>query len=223
MTDENTGAGRPTLTARGAATRERLLEAATAEFARHGIAGARVERIIDVARTSKAQLYAYFGSKQGNFDVIFEQSLRRIIGVAPIDSPAISPTGPSASTTGTWSARTSSASPAGTASNGNRPAIGCRTRPASTGTCVLSWRPRRKPARSSAETPSTSWLRSSRCRWPGHRSATSAPPRRTRTPRCARGGACCTAPSRSRHAPTRGHPRDENRHLGQPPGPLRRR
>ncbi|NAZ85364.1 TetR family transcriptional regulator, partial [Kineococcus indalonis] len=73
-------------TARGAATRRRILEAATAEFARHGIAGARVERIVAAARTNKAQLYGYFGSKEALFDVIFEDSLQRILAVAPIDA-----------------------------------------------------------------------------------------------------------------------------------------
>lgn len=44
-------------------TRERIIAAATAEFSRHGIAGARVERIAKTARTSKERLYAYFRSK----------------------------------------------------------------------------------------------------------------------------------------------------------------
>ncbi len=76
----------PVLTARGAATRRRILEAATAEFARHGIAGARVERIVERARTNKAQLYGYFGSKEQLFDVIFEASLQQLLTVAPIDA-----------------------------------------------------------------------------------------------------------------------------------------
>ena len=71
------------LTVRGAATRQRIVEAATAEFARHGIAGARVERIVERARTNKAQLYGYFGSKEQLFDVIFEASLREILTVVP--------------------------------------------------------------------------------------------------------------------------------------------
>ncbi|GAA1484285.1 TetR/AcrR family transcriptional regulator [Brachybacterium fresconis] len=74
------------LTARGAATRARIIDAATEEFAVHGIAGARVERIVAAARTNKAQLYDYFGSKDGLFDAIFEASLERIVEVVPIDS-----------------------------------------------------------------------------------------------------------------------------------------
>src|SRR5947209_14837563 len=74
------------LTSRGAATRQRILEVATQEFAEHGIAGARVERIVASARTNKAQLYGYFGSKEGLFDAIFFGSLERIMTVVPIDA-----------------------------------------------------------------------------------------------------------------------------------------
>lgn len=52
------------------ATRQRLLEAATAEFAVHGIAGARVDRIATAAQANKAQIYHYFGSKEGLFDAV---------------------------------------------------------------------------------------------------------------------------------------------------------
>ncbi|MBN6035981.1 TetR family transcriptional regulator [Amycolatopsis sp. 195334CR] len=76
----------PSLTARGAATRQRILDAATREFAEHGIAGARVERIVAAARTNKAQLYGYFGSKDGLFDAIFFGSLERITNVVRIDA-----------------------------------------------------------------------------------------------------------------------------------------
>jgi AcrR family transcriptional regulator len=73
------------LTSRGAATKQRIVDAATEEFARYGIAGARVERIVEAARTNRAQLYAYFGSKDGLFDAIFLASLERIMNVVPID------------------------------------------------------------------------------------------------------------------------------------------
>ena len=74
------------LTSRGAATHRRILDVATREFAEHGIAGARVERIVAAARTNKAQLYAYFGSKDGLFDAIFFGSLDRIVNVVPINA-----------------------------------------------------------------------------------------------------------------------------------------
>lgn len=47
------------------ATRKRILEAATAEFSRYGIAGARVDRIAAAANSNKAMIYTYFGSKEG--------------------------------------------------------------------------------------------------------------------------------------------------------------
>lgn len=78
------------LTSRGAATRKRILDVATQEFAEHGIAGARVERIVAAARTNKAQLYSYFGSKEGLFDAIFFGSLERIMNVVPIDATDLS-------------------------------------------------------------------------------------------------------------------------------------
>ncbi|MDT0321129.1 TetR family transcriptional regulator [Streptomyces millisiae] len=74
------------VTSRGAATYQRIIDVATREFAEHGIAGARVERIVAAARTNKAQLYAYFGSKEGLFDAIFFGSLERIVNVVPIDA-----------------------------------------------------------------------------------------------------------------------------------------
>ena len=74
------------LTARGAATHARILDAATREFAEHGIAGARIERVVAAARTNKAQLYAYFGSKEELFDALFRASLERIVNVVPIDA-----------------------------------------------------------------------------------------------------------------------------------------
>jgi AcrR family transcriptional regulator len=80
MTDQ------PVLSARGAATRQRMLEAATAEFAQHGIAGARVDRIVAAARSNKAQLYAYFGSKDELFDAVFAASIERIMDVVPISA-----------------------------------------------------------------------------------------------------------------------------------------
>ena len=74
------------LTARGEATRRRILEAATEEFAEFGIAGARVDRITAAAQTNKAQLYAYFGSKDGLFDAVFSGSFEQIMDGVPIDA-----------------------------------------------------------------------------------------------------------------------------------------
>ncbi|GAA4786041.1 TetR family transcriptional regulator [Actinomycetospora chlora] len=70
----------------GAATRRRLLDAATAEFSRHGIAGARVDRIADHAGANKAQIYAWFSSKDGLFDAVFAEHLALIVDLVPLDA-----------------------------------------------------------------------------------------------------------------------------------------
>ena len=49
---------------RAAATRARILDAALAEFAAHGLAGARVDEIAARAGANKRMLYAYFGAKE---------------------------------------------------------------------------------------------------------------------------------------------------------------
>lgn len=56
--------------ARGAATRQRILDAAAEEFARYGIAGARIERISLAAPANKAQIYSYFAGKDDLFDAV---------------------------------------------------------------------------------------------------------------------------------------------------------
>ena len=72
--------------AAGEATQARILQAARAEFARFGIAGARVDRIADEARANKAQLYSYFGNKEALFEAVFARALRDIVDTVPIDA-----------------------------------------------------------------------------------------------------------------------------------------
>ena len=67
------------------ATRQRLLAAARAEFARHGIAGARVDRIAAAAASNKAQIYHYFGSKEALFDAVWESLVTQVTTGTPID------------------------------------------------------------------------------------------------------------------------------------------
>ena len=49
---------------RSAETRARILDAALHEFAAHGLAGARTERIAEAAGVNKALLYYYFAGKE---------------------------------------------------------------------------------------------------------------------------------------------------------------
>lgn len=73
-------------TPKGEATRQRILDAATAEFSEYGIAGARIDRIAAASQTNKAQIYAYVGNKEALFETVFAASLERIVDVVPIDA-----------------------------------------------------------------------------------------------------------------------------------------
>jgi len=61
-----------------ARTRGRILGAATDEFARYGLGGARVERIAAQAGANKRMLYYYFGSKEALFLAVLEESYAQI-------------------------------------------------------------------------------------------------------------------------------------------------
>ena len=66
-------------------TRERIVAAATDEFARHGIAGARVDRIAKQARTSKERVYAHFRGKEVLYAHVFLLELARVAEATPMD------------------------------------------------------------------------------------------------------------------------------------------
>ncbi|GAB3917463.1 TetR family transcriptional regulator [Microlunatus endophyticus] len=68
------------------ATKRRLIDAATKEFAAYGIAGARVDRIAADAKSNKAQIYHYFGSKDALFDAAFSDMARGTVDDVPIDA-----------------------------------------------------------------------------------------------------------------------------------------
>ena len=62
------------------ASRARILAAATAEFARHGLSGARVDRIAARAKANKRMLYYYYGGKESLFLAVLEAAYARIRG-----------------------------------------------------------------------------------------------------------------------------------------------
>lgn len=68
------------------ATRRRLLDAAAAEFAEHGIAGARVDRIAAAAKSNKAQIYHYFTNKDGLYEAVIRELAEATVREAPIDA-----------------------------------------------------------------------------------------------------------------------------------------
>jgi AcrR family transcriptional regulator len=51
-------------------TKRRVLDAAYREFAAHGLAGARVDRIAAAAGANKRAIYDYFGNKEQLFDLV---------------------------------------------------------------------------------------------------------------------------------------------------------
>ncbi|WP_067562198.1 TetR/AcrR family transcriptional regulator [Nocardia acidivorans] len=57
------------------ATKARIFAAATEEFAAHGIAGARVDRIARNAKANKQLIYAYFGDKEQLFRQVLEKTM----------------------------------------------------------------------------------------------------------------------------------------------------
>ncbi|MDB5415148.1 MAG: TetR family transcriptional regulator [Rubritepida sp.] len=62
------------------AARARILAAATAEFAAHGFAGARMDRIGQSATVAKGLLFHHFGNKEGLYRAVLERiygALRR--------------------------------------------------------------------------------------------------------------------------------------------------
>jgi AcrR family transcriptional regulator len=66
-------------------TRHRLLAAAKEEFAAHGIAGARVDRIAALAGVNKERIYGYFGNKQKLFDRVVDQALDELSDAVPLE------------------------------------------------------------------------------------------------------------------------------------------
>jgi AcrR family transcriptional regulator len=68
------------------ASRRRILRAATAEFAAHGIAGARMDRVAAQAESSKERIYAYFGNKDALFDAVFTASVARTLDAVAFDA-----------------------------------------------------------------------------------------------------------------------------------------
>jgi AcrR family transcriptional regulator len=60
------------------ATRANILQVAMREFADKGLSGARIDEIAEQTRTSKRMIYYYFGSKEGLYLAVLEESYRSI-------------------------------------------------------------------------------------------------------------------------------------------------
>ncbi len=67
------------------ATKARIFEAATEEFAAHGIAGARVDRSAQKAQANKQLIYAYFGDKRKLFYKVLDKTLVEVAEMVSTD------------------------------------------------------------------------------------------------------------------------------------------
>ncbi|GLX95171.1 TetR/AcrR family transcriptional regulator [Herbidospora sp. NBRC 101105] len=62
-------------------TRAEILDVAMAEFARSGYAGARVDEIADLTRTTKRMIYYYFGGKEQLYIAALEKAYAEVRAV----------------------------------------------------------------------------------------------------------------------------------------------
>lgn len=67
------------------ATKARIFEAATEEFAAYGIAGARVDRIAHNAQANKQLIYAYFGDKRKLFYKVLDKAMVQVAEMVSTD------------------------------------------------------------------------------------------------------------------------------------------
>jgi AcrR family transcriptional regulator len=70
-------------------TKNRILAAAVAEFAEHGISGARVDRIAARAEANKRAIYDHFGDKRELFGIVLADQLDRLARVVELRADGI--------------------------------------------------------------------------------------------------------------------------------------
>ena len=68
------------------AKRRALLEAALAEFAETGVAGARVDRIAKRAGISAGLIYSFYENKDGLFEAVFDLIVEQTVAAVPINA-----------------------------------------------------------------------------------------------------------------------------------------
>jgi AcrR family transcriptional regulator len=59
-------------------TTANILEVAAIEFGEKGLAGGRIDEIANATQTSKRMIYYYFGSKEGLYLAVLEESYKRV-------------------------------------------------------------------------------------------------------------------------------------------------
>jgi AcrR family transcriptional regulator len=66
--------------------RRQLLEGALAEFAEHGIGGARVDRIATRAGVSAGLVYSFYEGKEGLFEAVYDAIVEQVVSGIPLDT-----------------------------------------------------------------------------------------------------------------------------------------
>jgi len=70
-------------TAKGRATRNRVLDAATALVFEHGVAGTTLDDVRAAANVSKGQLYHYFADKDDLVHAVIDRTVEQVLGAQP--------------------------------------------------------------------------------------------------------------------------------------------
>ncbi|WP_129667589.1 TetR/AcrR family transcriptional regulator, partial [Phytoactinopolyspora endophytica] len=76
-----------------AATKQKILDAALAEFAEHGPTGTTIDRIAAAAGINKERIYNYFGNKRDLFMQVLAVESERIAGSVVFDPTHHDPVG----------------------------------------------------------------------------------------------------------------------------------
>jgi AcrR family transcriptional regulator len=70
-------------------TRRRIFAAAVAEFAEHGLAGARIDRIATAAKANKQAIYLYYGNKEKLFSTVLQEKLEEFCHTVLVEPDAL--------------------------------------------------------------------------------------------------------------------------------------
>ena len=70
-------------------TKQLLLDAATDEFSRFGLAGARIDRIASSAGVNKERIYQYFGKKDELFGIVLARQLAAVMEQVAIEGDGV--------------------------------------------------------------------------------------------------------------------------------------
>ncbi|HUE25248.1 MAG TPA: TetR/AcrR family transcriptional regulator, partial [Solirubrobacteraceae bacterium] len=70
-------------TTKGRATRDRVLDAATALVFEHGVAGTTLDDVRAAANVSKGQLYHYFADKDDLIHTVIDRTIQQVLDAQP--------------------------------------------------------------------------------------------------------------------------------------------